>query len=120
MSLRITALLVFIALVVTTVAIINPWKSTPEIIEEAPWFYQVAWEDLERVSIEQEKAKITYFKSEDEDWKVLKTILTAKIGAALQKKDKLFENKEENHTAPIANLNKPIVCLLYTSDAADE
>ena len=68
MSLRITALLVFIALVVTTVAIINPWKSTPEIIEEAPWFYQVAWEDLERVSIEQEKAKITFFKTEDEVW----------------------------------------------------
>ena len=39
---------------------------------------------------------ISVSKSEDEDWKVLKTILTAKIGAALQKKDKLFENKEQN------------------------
>jgi len=39
---------------------------------------------------------ISVSKSEDEDWKVLKTILTAKIGAALQKKDRLFENKKQN------------------------
>ena len=35
---------------------------------------------------------ISVSKTDEEDWSVLKTILSAKIGAALQKKDKIFEH----------------------------
>ena len=38
---------------------------------------------------------ISVSKSEKEDWNVLKTILTAKIGTALQSKDSLFENENK-------------------------
>ena len=36
---------------------------------------------------------ISVSKKESEDWAVLKTILSAKIGTALQEKDKIFEKK---------------------------
>ena len=38
---------------------------------------------------------ISVSKKESEDWAVLKTILSAKIGTALQKKDKIFEKKRK-------------------------
>ena len=39
---------------------------------------------------------ISVSKNEEEDWTVLKTMLSAKIGSALQKKDKILEKKENN------------------------
>ena len=42
---------------------------------------------------------ISVSKKENEEWNVLKTILTAKIGTALQKKDAIFNNNinKTNH-----------------------
>ena len=59
---------------------------------------------------------ISVSKSEEEDWKVLKTILTAKIGTALQKKDSLFENKDQtiNDKNTKNPLEKEIINLLET------
>ncbi len=49
---------------------------------------------------------ISVSKSNDEEWKVLKTILTAKIGTALQKKDILFGGEEEDVSKK--NINDPV------------
>ena len=58
---------------------------------------------------------ISVSKKESEDWAVLKTILSAKIGTALQKKDKIFEKKEKklsnNAETPV---EKEIINLLET------
>ena len=58
---------------------------------------------------------ISVSKEESEDWAVLKTILSAKIGSALQKKDKIFEKKEksisQNAETPV---EKEIINLLET------
>ena len=58
---------------------------------------------------------ISVSKNEEEDWTVLKTMLSAKIGSALQKKDKILakkENKEDDSsTTPV---EKEIINLLET------
>ncbi len=58
---------------------------------------------------------ISVSKNESVDWAVLKTILSAKIGSALQKKDKIFESKEKdlsnNAETPV---EKEIINLLET------
>ena len=58
---------------------------------------------------------ISVSKNEEEDWAVLKTILSAKIGSALQKKDKILEKKEnskdDKSTTPV---EKEIINLLET------
>ena len=60
---------------------------------------------------------ISVSKTEEEDWDVLKTILSAKIGSALQKTDKIFAQKEKatehnkNHETPV---EKEIINLLET------
>ena len=38
---------------------------------------------------------ISVSKTEEEDWAVLKTMLSAKIGTELQNNNKIFENKEK-------------------------
>ncbi len=50
---------------------------------------------------------ISVSKTEAEDWAALKTILSAKIGSALQKKDKIFEKKESANDKE-NNLETPI------------
>ena len=58
---------------------------------------------------------ISVSKKESEDWAVLKTILSAKIGSALQKKDKIFEKKEKEHTNNAETpVEKEIINLLET------
>ena len=59
---------------------------------------------------------ISVSKSEKEDWNVLKTILTAKIGTALQSKDSLFENenKKINDQDTENPIEKEIINLLET------
>ena len=58
---------------------------------------------------------ISVSKNEEEDWAVLKTMLSAKIGSALQKKDKILAKKENNKgdrsTTPV---EKEIINLLET------
>ena len=58
---------------------------------------------------------ISVSKNEEEDWTVLKTMLYAKIGSALQKKDKILakkENKEDDSSA--TPVEKEIINLLET------
>ena len=58
---------------------------------------------------------ISVSKNEEEDWAVLKTMLSAKIGSALQKKDKILakkENKEDDSSA--TPVEKEIINLLET------
>ena len=58
---------------------------------------------------------ISVSKNEEEDWTVLKTMLSAKIGSALQKKDKILakkENKEDDSSA--TPVEKEIINLLET------
>ncbi len=59
---------------------------------------------------------ISVSKSEKEDWNVLKTILTAKIGTALQNKDSLFgnDNKKTNDQNIENPIEKEIINLLET------
>ena len=58
---------------------------------------------------------ISVSKKESEDWAALKTILSAKIGSALQKKDKIFEKKEKEHSNSIETpVEKEIINLLET------
>ena len=58
---------------------------------------------------------ISVSKNEEEDWAVLKTMLSAKIGSALQKKDKILakkENKKDDSSA--TPVEKEIINLLET------
>ena len=58
---------------------------------------------------------ISVSKNEEEDWTVLKTMLSAKIGSALQKKDKILakkENKKDDSSA--TPVEKEIINLLET------
>ena len=58
---------------------------------------------------------ISVSKDEEEDWAVLKTMLSAKIGSALQKKDKILEKKENNKGDRSATpVEKEIINLLET------
>ena len=60
---------------------------------------------------------ISVSKTDEEDWSVLKTILSAKIGAALQKKDKIFDKKESTvvkNKNPETPVEKEIINLLET------
>ena len=58
---------------------------------------------------------ISVSKNEEEDWTVLKTMLSAKIGSALQKKDKILAKKENNKDDSSATpVEKEIINLLET------
>ena len=58
---------------------------------------------------------ISVSKNEEEDWTVLKTMLSAKIGSALQKKDKILAKKENNKGDRSATpVEKEIINLLET------
>ena len=58
---------------------------------------------------------ISVSKNEGEDWAVLKTMLSAKIGSALQKKDKILAQKENNKDDSSATpVEKEIINLLET------
>ncbi len=58
---------------------------------------------------------ISVSKNEEEDWAVLKTMLSAKIGSALQKKDKILAKKENNKDDRSATpVEKEIINLLET------
>ena len=58
---------------------------------------------------------ISVSKKESEDWAGLKTILSAKIGSALQEKDKIFEKKEKENTNNAETpVEKEIINLLET------
>ena len=58
---------------------------------------------------------ISVSKNEEEDWAVLKTMLSAKIGSALQKKDKILAKKENNKNDSSATpVEKEIINLLET------
>ena len=58
---------------------------------------------------------ISVSKNEGEDWAVLKTMLSAKIGSALQKKDKILAKKENNKDDSSATpVEKEIINLLET------
>ena len=58
---------------------------------------------------------ISVSKNEEEDWGVLKTMLSAKIGSALQKKDKILAKKENNKGDRSATpVEKEIINLLET------
>ena len=58
---------------------------------------------------------ISVSKNEEEDWAVLKTMLSAKIGSALQKKDKILAKKENNKADRSATpVEKEIINLLET------
>jgi hypothetical protein len=51
MNLRVTIVLVAVAIVVGAVVYINPFKDTPEFEEDSPWFFQVAEEDIETIEV---------------------------------------------------------------------
>ncbi|MBV69460.1 MAG: NifU family protein [Pelagibacterales bacterium] len=58
---------------------------------------------------------ISVSKNEEEDWAVLKTMLSAKIGSALQKKDKILAKKENKKDDSFATpVEKEIINLLET------
>ncbi|MDC3057365.1 NifU family protein [Alphaproteobacteria bacterium] len=58
---------------------------------------------------------ISVSKKESEDWAGLKTILSAKIGSALQENDKIFEKKEKENTNNAETpVEKEIINLLET------
>ncbi len=59
---------------------------------------------------------ISISKTDEEDWSVLKTILSAKIGSSLQSKDKVFDKIEKNIGKNVAKtpIEKEIINLLET------
>ena len=67
MNIKITISLILIALVVGVVVYINPFKSEDIIVEQSPWFYQVAKEDIIGVNITNKDNVIKFYK-EDKTW----------------------------------------------------
>ena len=51
MNVRVTIVLIAVAIVVGAVAYINPFKETLEVEEDSPWFFQLAEEDIETIEI---------------------------------------------------------------------
>ena len=68
MKLRITFLLVAVAIAVAVIAIINPFESTPEIVPASPWFYSVAMEDIREIEVNNEDNQVRFIKSEKGVW----------------------------------------------------
>ena len=62
MNIKITIFLILIALVIGAVVYINPFKSEELIVEESPWFYQVAKEDIIGVKISNEDSIVKFYK----------------------------------------------------------
>ncbi|MCH7745011.1 MAG: DUF4340 domain-containing protein [Chloroflexi bacterium] len=51
MNLKVTIVLVALAIAVGAFVYINPFKDIPEIEEDSPWFFQVAEEDIESIEV---------------------------------------------------------------------
>ena len=62
MNIKITIFLILIALIIGVVVYINPFKSEELIVEESPWFYQVAKEDIIGVKISNEDSIVKFYK----------------------------------------------------------
>ena len=68
MRLRTTLVLVLAAIAVAVVAYINPFKSPAEFRELKPWFYQIAWEDIESIKVNLRGQEGSFVKVDPSAW----------------------------------------------------
>ena len=68
MKLRMTFLLVAVAIAVAVVAILNPFKSEPESQPDSPWFYSVSMEDIREIEVNFQDNQVKFIESEEGIW----------------------------------------------------
>ena len=68
MRLRTTLVLILAAISIGVVAWINPFKSQGEFRELKPWFYQIAWEDIEAIKVNFGGAEGSFVKVHTSAW----------------------------------------------------
>ena len=62
MNVRLTILLVVVAIAVGAVVYVNPFKETVEREEDSPWFFQVAEEDIQEIEVIHQEDSVRFFK----------------------------------------------------------
>ena len=68
MNWKLTAALVILAAAIGVVAYINPFREDEEAKARSPWFYQVSFDDIERIRVEAGENVESFHKNEDEVW----------------------------------------------------
>ena len=81
MNIKITISLVLIAIIVGAIVYINPFKSEEVFVEESPWFYQVAQEDIIGVNITNNDQVVKFYK-EGKTWFIKEPAIYKGIPAA--------------------------------------
>ena len=68
MKLRMTFLLVAVAIAVAVVAIINPFESDPESQPDSPWFYSVSMDDIREIEVNYQDSQVKFIESAQGVW----------------------------------------------------
>jgi hypothetical protein len=68
LNLKVLAVLIAGAAAVIALVLINPFESTPEVKEDAPWFYQVAESDIEAIEVRFRSETVTFLRDDDRKW----------------------------------------------------
>jgi hypothetical protein len=68
MSLRITAVLVLLAIAVGVVVYINPFKKEEKRAEDSPWFYQVSMDDITFIGVKHQDKYQSFVRTEYDTW----------------------------------------------------
>ncbi|MCH8309197.1 MAG: DUF4340 domain-containing protein [Chloroflexi bacterium] len=68
MNWKATLVLIVVAVVVATVAYINPFESTDEEKDDPPWFYQVSFDDVISIEISHYENQVSFTKIPPHAW----------------------------------------------------
>ena len=68
MNLKATLFLIAVGLAVGVVAWVNPFQSTPEGKEDAPWFYQVTEADIDAIEVRHRNETVKFVRDADRTW----------------------------------------------------
>ncbi|MBM3945650.1 MAG: hypothetical protein FJ317_09235, partial [SAR202 cluster bacterium] len=68
MSLRTTFLLIAVGIAVGIVVYINPFKGEPVLKEDAPWFYQVAENDILEIAVRYRSQQVQFVRDAEDYW----------------------------------------------------
>ena len=68
MSLRVTFILMLVAIAVGVVVIINPFEKEEETTVKEPWFYQVSMDDIEIIEVTHKGDVVSFLKTGEYTW----------------------------------------------------
>ena len=68
MNIIVTLLLIVIAAVIGILIWINPFESTPEVVVDAPWFYQVSETDIDEIQVRFRDETVSFTRDGERNW----------------------------------------------------